>query len=76
MVTIDHDTVLRARVLLLGSGRPSRAELVGAYRVLAEVSPKAYVPKLVDALLVLRCESRDPKADVALAAEASRAARR
>lgn len=30
MVTIDHDTVLRARVLLLGSGRPSRAELVGA----------------------------------------------
>lgn len=35
MVTIDHDTVLRARVLL-GSGRPSRAELVGAYRVLAE----------------------------------------
>ncbi|MET9888313.1 hypothetical protein ABZZ20_35400 [Streptomyces sp. NPDC006430] len=76
MVTIDHDAVLRARVLLLGSGRPSRAELVGAYRVLAEVSPKAYVPKLVDALLALRYESRDPQADVALAAEASRAARR
>ncbi|MFF9158435.1 hypothetical protein ACF1AB_40130 [Streptomyces sp. NPDC014846] len=76
MVTIDHDAVLRARVLLLGSGRPSRAELVGAYRVLAEVSPKAYVPKLVDALLALRHESRDPKVDVALAAEASRAARR
>ncbi|WP_344445039.1 hypothetical protein [Kitasatospora nipponensis] len=75
MVTIDHDAVLRARVLLLGSGRPSRAELVGAYRVLAEVSPKAYVPKLVDALLALRCESRDPKVDVALAAEASQAAR-
>ncbi|MFE7707608.1 hypothetical protein ACFU6I_17805 [Streptomyces sp. NPDC057486] len=76
MVTIDHDAVLRARVLLLGSGRPSRAELVGAYRVLAEVSPKAYVPKLVDALLALQYESRDPKVDVALAAEASRAARR
>ncbi|GAA3789192.1 hypothetical protein GCM10023083_26180 [Streptomyces phyllanthi] len=75
-MTIDHDAVLRARVLLLGSGRPSRAELVGAYRVLAEVSPKAYVPKLVDALLALRHESRDPKVDVALAAEASRAARR
>ncbi|MEU3721302.1 hypothetical protein [Streptomyces sp. NPDC031705] len=68
--------MLRARVLLLGSGRPSRAELVGAYRVLAEVSPKAYGPKLVDALLALRYESRDPKVDVALAAEASRAARR
>ncbi|MFB0627684.1 hypothetical protein [Streptomyces sp. AB3(2024)] len=76
MVTIDHDAVLRARVLLLGSGRPSRAELVGAYRVLAEVSPKAYVPKLVEALLALRHESRDPKVDVALTAEASRAARR
>ncbi|MEV6669495.1 hypothetical protein [Streptomyces sp. NPDC051162] len=76
MVTIDHDAVLRARVLLLGSGRPSRAELIGAYRVLAEVSPTAYVPKLVDALLALRHESRDPKVDVALAAEASRAARR
>jgi len=75
-VTIDHDAVLRARVLLLGSGRPSRAELVGAYRVLAEVSSKAYMPKLVDALLALRHESRDPKVDLALAAEASRAARR
>ncbi|UXY33291.1 hypothetical protein [Streptomyces albidocamelliae] len=75
-MTIDHDAVLRARVLLLGSGRPSRAELVGAYRVLAEVSPRAYVPKLVDALLALRHESRDPKVDLALAAEASRAARR
>lgn len=75
-MTIDHDAVLRARVLLLGSGRPSRAELVGAYRVLAEVSPKAYMPKLVDALLALRHEIRDPKVDLALAAEASRAARR
>lgn len=74
-MTIDHDAVLRARVLLLGSGRPSRTELIGAYRVLAEVSPKVYVPKLVDALLALRNESRDPKVDVALAAEACRAAR-
>ncbi|MGW3089000.1 hypothetical protein [Streptomyces sp. NPDC001108] len=76
MVTIDHDAVLRARVLLLGSGRPSGAELVGAYRVLAEVSPKAYLPKLVDALLALRRQGWDPKVDLALAAEASRAARR
>ncbi|MFF4493899.1 hypothetical protein [Streptomyces sp. NPDC001546] len=76
MVTIDHDAVLRARVLLLGSGRPSRAELAGAYRVLAEVSPKAYMGKLVDAVLALYYENRDPEASLALAAEASRAARR
>ncbi len=76
MVTIDHDAALRARVLLLGSGQPSRAELIGAYRVLSEVSPKAYVPKFVDTLLALCYEGRDPKVDVALAAEASRAARR
>ncbi|MEW2373708.1 hypothetical protein AB0940_30720 [Streptomyces sp. NPDC006656] len=75
MVTIDHDAVLRARVLLLGSGRPSRAELAGAYRVLAEVSPKAYMGKLVDAVLALYYENRDPEASLALAAEASRAAR-
>ncbi|CAL2074436.1 Cellulose synthase operon protein C [Streptomyces murinus] len=74
-MTIDHDEVLRARVLLLGSGRPSRAQLLGAYRVLAEVSPNAYVPKLVDALLALRHESRNPEVEIALAAEASRAAR-
>ncbi|MGY9065182.1 hypothetical protein [Streptomyces sp. CAS3] len=74
-MTIDHDEVLRARVLLLGSGRPSRAQLLGAYRVLAEVSPNAYLPKLVDALLALRHESRDPEVEIALAAEASRAAR-
>ncbi|MEV7415223.1 hypothetical protein [Streptomyces sp. NPDC089919] len=75
-MTIDHDAVLRARVLLLGSGLPSQAELVGAYRVLAEVSPKAYGPKLVEGLLRLRAQSRDPHVDVALAAEAVRAARR
>ncbi|MFI0942901.1 hypothetical protein [Streptomyces sp. NPDC021020] len=66
---------MRARGLLLGSGRPSRAELVGAYRVLAEASPKAYGPRLVDALLELRYDSRDPDVDLALAAEAARVAR-
>ncbi|QIQ04067.1 hypothetical protein [Streptomyces liangshanensis] len=75
-MTIDHDAVLRARVLLLGSRQPGRAELVDAYRVLAEVSPKAYLPGLVDALLALRYGSRDPKVGLELAAEASRAARR
>ncbi|MFJ9381509.1 hypothetical protein [Streptomyces sp. NPDC101455] len=76
MVTIDHDAVLSARVLLLGSGRPSQGELAGAYRVLAEVSPKVYMPKLVDAVLALYYQSRDPKTDLVLAEEASRAARR
>ncbi|MFJ7209322.1 hypothetical protein ACIQWR_38035 [Streptomyces sp. NPDC098789] len=74
-MTIDHDAVLRARVLLLGSGRRSRAELVDAYRVLAEVNPKAYGPKLVDALLSLHYQSRNPEMDVTLTAEAARAAR-
>ncbi|KOV38010.1 hypothetical protein ADK60_03135 [Streptomyces sp. XY431] len=74
-MTIDHDAVLRARVLLLGSGRLWPEELVGAYRVLAEVSPQVYGPKLVDALLTLYYRSRDPKVDVALSAEAYRAAR-
>ncbi|WP_369192107.1 hypothetical protein [Streptomyces sp. R08] len=74
-MTIDHDAVLSARVLLLGSGRPSRAELAGAYRVLAEVSPRVYVPKLVDAVLGLHHEGRDPKADLALAEAAAWAAR-
>ncbi|MBC9710986.1 hypothetical protein H9Y04_00140 [Streptomyces sp. TRM66268-LWL] len=76
MGKIDHDAVLRARVLLLGSGRLSELQLVTAYRVLAEVSPKAYLPKLVDALLTLSYHTRDPKVDVALRAEAVGAARR
>lgn len=75
MREIDHDAVLRARVLLLGSGRLSLLKQVNAYRVLAEVSPKAYLPKLVDALLSMSYRSRDPEADLALSAEAVEAAR-
>ncbi|MCX4758358.1 hypothetical protein [Kitasatospora purpeofusca] len=67
---------MRARVLLLGSGRLWPEDLVGAYRVLAEVSPRVYGPKLVDTLLTLCYQSRDPKVKVELAAEAYRAARR
>ena len=74
-MTIDSGAVLSARVLL-GSGRPSRAELAGAYRVLAEVSPRVYLPKLVDAVLGLYFEGRDLKVDIALAEEAAWAARR
>ncbi|MFB7352617.1 hypothetical protein [Streptomyces gardneri] len=47
---VDHDAVLRARTMLLGSGRLSRSQEVEAYRVLAKVSPAAYLPKLVQAL--------------------------
>ncbi|MER6320353.1 hypothetical protein ABT237_42400 [Streptomyces sp. NPDC001581] len=76
MGKIDHDAVLRARVLLLGSGRLGLLEEVHAYRVLAEVSPKAYLPKLVDALLSMSYRSRDPEVHLALATEAVEAARR
>ncbi|MFI7355935.1 hypothetical protein ACIBTP_18535 [Streptomyces avidinii] len=76
MGKIDHDAVLRARVLLLGSGRPGLLEEVHAYRVLAEVSPKAYLPKLVDGLLSMSYRSRDPEVDLRLASEALAASRR
>ncbi|MFJ9591813.1 hypothetical protein ACIRS3_03560 [Streptomyces virginiae] len=74
---INHDAVLRARVLLLGSGMLGLREQVDAYRVLAEVSPKAYLPKLVDALLLTSYRSRRvPEVDLALTTEAVEAARR
>ncbi|MFG3349953.1 hypothetical protein ACGF1Z_33420 [Streptomyces sp. NPDC048018] len=77
--TYDQDAVLRARVLLLGSGRRTLTEEVGAYRVLAEVSPRAYLPKLAGALVSwgYTDELRDlPEARTALHAEAAAAARR
>ncbi|WP_030770861.1 hypothetical protein [Streptomyces sp. NRRL F-2664] len=76
MGKIDHDAVLRARVLLLGSGQPSPLEEVHAYRVLAQVSPKAYLPKLVDALISMSHRGRGPEVNLALATEAVEAARR
>ncbi|MFD0369231.1 hypothetical protein [Streptomyces sp. NPDC127114] len=72
----DQNAVLRARVLLLGSGEPSLWARIGAYRVLAQVSPKAYLPKLVDALVERGHELRDPEVRVRLFAEAAEAARR
>ncbi|MFJ9811776.1 hypothetical protein ACIRTB_26475 [Streptomyces sp. NPDC101158] len=77
--TYDQDAVLRARVLLLGSGRRTLTEEVGAYRVLAEVSPRAYLPKLAGALVSwgYADELRDrPEVRTALHAEAAAAARR
>ncbi|MFI9293218.1 hypothetical protein H4W23_31725 [Streptomyces gardneri] len=73
---VDQDAVLRARVLLLGSGRLTARERVGAYRVLAEVSPSAYLPKLVDALIERSYELDEPELHVTLYAEALAAARR
>ncbi|GAA2772314.1 hypothetical protein GCM10019017_15050 [Streptomyces showdoensis] len=73
---IDHDAVLRARVLLLGSGRLSLWQEVTAYRVLAEVSPRAYLPKLAHALVVQGYRLRDPESALALFREAAAAARR
>ncbi|MFG2728297.1 hypothetical protein [Streptomyces canus] len=48
---VDQDAVLRARTMLLGSGRPELGRQVEAYRVLSAVSPLTYLPKLAEALL-------------------------
>ncbi|MFJ6940180.1 hypothetical protein [Streptomyces sp. NPDC101132] len=71
----DHDAVLQARVLLLGSGLPSVGEQVSAYRVLLGVNRQAYAPKLVDALLTMAGRSRNPEVGLALTTEAVQVAR-
>lgn len=48
---VDQDAVLRARTMLLGSGRLEIGRQVEAYRVLSAVSPLTYLPKLTEALL-------------------------
>ncbi|MFI8519598.1 hypothetical protein ACIGEZ_17435 [Streptomyces sp. NPDC085481] len=75
MENVDQDAVLRARTLLLGSARLSTRQEVEAYRVLAQVSPRAYLPKLAEALV---SHGYDASAEVRLAlhAEAAEAARR
>ncbi|MGA5872885.1 hypothetical protein [Streptomyces cinereoruber] len=76
---IDQDTVLRARTMLLGSGRLGLPQEVEAYRVLAKVSPAAYLPKLVRALVSYGYEvghRRGPERRLPLHAEAADAARR
>ncbi|MFB6835666.1 hypothetical protein [Streptomyces sp. NPDC056361] len=72
----DEDAVLRARVLLLASDRPSSRVEIEAYRTLAQVSPRIYLPKLARALVARTWELRDPKAHVALYAEAVDTVRR
>ncbi|MFJ7589316.1 hypothetical protein ACIQZO_18445 [Streptomyces sp. NPDC097617] len=73
-----HDAVLRARVALLGSQiLPIRHE-VAAYRVLAQVSPLAYLPLLTAALYEYSRQdfAHLPETALALRAEAVAAARR
>lgn len=64
--------------MLLGSGRLGLRREIGAYRVLAEVSPLVYLPRLIRALLTLSYqELRDqPEACLTVRAEAVAAARR
>ncbi|MFF2196979.1 hypothetical protein [Streptomyces sp. NPDC058157] len=75
---INHDAVLRARVALLGSGTLPPRQQVAAYRVLVDVSPQAYLPRLAEALYdYSRSDFADrPLTALALRAEAVAAARR
>ncbi|MGC5397577.1 hypothetical protein ACPXCP_17745 [Streptomyces sp. DT20] len=47
---VDQDDIVRARNVLLASGRRTPSEEVDAYRVLAQVSPVSYLPLLASAL--------------------------
>ncbi|MET9435064.1 hypothetical protein [Streptomyces sp. NPDC006551] len=76
---IDHDAVLRARTMLLGSGGLSPVREVEVYRVLAPVSPLTYLPKLARALVSYgywREIGDRPDVRLAVCAEAADAARR
>ncbi|MEU9855546.1 hypothetical protein [Streptomyces sp. NPDC047974] len=67
---VDADKVMRARVLLLGSGRLSEHQEVEAYRVLAPVSPAVYAPKLVWRLGGVRATTPERREELALEAVA------
>ncbi|MEU9033114.1 hypothetical protein AB0D46_37580 [Streptomyces sp. NPDC048383] len=75
---INHDAVLRARVSLLASGTLPVRRQVAAYRVLVQVSPLAYLPRLVEALYAYSAQEFWDRPDIALAlrTEALSAARR
>ncbi|MFJ7775852.1 hypothetical protein [Streptomyces yangpuensis] len=74
---ISHDAVLRAQVALYHV-HPTAREEVAAYRVLAQVSPLAYLPLLAHALskYVMHEFADRPEISLALRAEAVDAARR
>ncbi|MER8186451.1 hypothetical protein [Kitasatospora sp. NPDC094015] len=74
---MDRDLELRARVLVFDAHRLSLPQRVWAYRVLAEVSPAAYRPKLARALVRLSADGallELPAVRLALLAEAVAAA--
>ncbi|HEV2639648.1 MAG TPA: hypothetical protein VGX23_31235 [Actinocrinis sp.] len=75
---VDQDAVLRARTILLGTGRISLRQQIWAYRVLAQESPVANLPKLAEALLSYGNQELEgrPQAGLAAFAEAVGAARR
>ncbi|NXY98767.1 hypothetical protein HYE82_31195 [Streptomyces sp. BR123] len=76
-VNINHDAVLRARVSLLGSEKPTVRQRVAAYRVLVQVSPLAYLSRLAVDLIKYSKEFADqPETVRALRAESVAAARR
>ncbi|MFF9143625.1 hypothetical protein ACF1BN_02015 [Streptomyces sp. NPDC014861] len=68
---VDQDAVMRARVLLLGSGRLSESQKMEAYRVLAPVSPAVYAPKLVTLLAWARATTPRRREELALEAVAA-----
>ncbi|MER5276141.1 hypothetical protein ABT025_10325 [Streptomyces sp. NPDC002809] len=75
---VDQDDIVRARNVLLASGRRTPREEVDAYRVLAQVSPASYLPLLARALQRLSYDTNSGKkhADcLALHEEAVAAAR-
>ncbi|MCX4679472.1 hypothetical protein OG413_30010 [Streptomyces sp. NBC_01433] len=75
---VDQDDIVRARNVLLASGRRTPREEVDAYRVLAQVSPAPYLPLLAGALQRLSYDSGSGKkhvARLALREEAVAAAR-
>ncbi|MFD4376773.1 hypothetical protein [Streptomyces sp. NPDC058486] len=68
---VDEEAVMRARVLLLGSGRLSDRQELEAYRVLAPVSPAAYAPKLVRRLRWERATTPERREELAVEAVAA-----
>ncbi|MFD3802871.1 hypothetical protein ACFWSF_02040 [Streptomyces sp. NPDC058611] len=78
MANINHDAVLRARVALLGSQALPVRQQVAACRVLAQVSPLAYLPLLTVALYEYSRQefAHLPETALALRAESVAAARR
>ncbi|MER7468335.1 hypothetical protein [Streptomyces sp. NPDC097981] len=74
---INHDAVLRARVFLLGSEKPTVRQRVAAYRVLVQVSPLAYLSRLaVDLIKYSKEFAGRPEIVLTLRAESVGAARR